>query len=97
MQAICQEVGNLLSEAGIEAEVGGRPKHLYSIHRKMERKDVPFEQVYDIRGVRILVNSESDCYLALGVIHNRWKPVPGTFDDYIATPKDNFYQCCIPR
>ena len=79
MQAICDEVGNLLSEAGIEAEVGGRPKHLYSIYRKMDRKDVPFEQVYDIRGVRILVNSESDCYLALGAIHNRWKPVPGTF------------------
>lgn len=92
MNAIRDEVHDLLKETAIEAEVQARPKHLYSIFRKMERKDVPFEEVYDVRGVRVLVNSESDCYLALGVIHNRWKPVPGTFDDYIATPKDNFYQ-----
>ncbi|MFV1858261.1 MAG: bifunctional (p)ppGpp synthetase/guanosine-3',5'-bis(diphosphate) 3'-pyrophosphohydrolase [Anaerolineales bacterium] len=92
MTAIREDVQKLLSETSIEAEVQARPKHLYSIFRKMERKDVPFEEVYDIRGVRVLVDSESDCYLALGVIHNRWKPVPGTFDDYIATPKDNFYQ-----
>jgi GTP pyrophosphokinase len=58
----------------------------------MERKQVPFELVYDVRGVRVLVASESDCYLALGVIHSLWKPIPGAFDDYIATPKDNFYQ-----
>ena len=92
MKAIREGVQSLLSETSIEAEVQARPKHLYSIFRKMERKDVPFEEVYDVRGVRVLVESESDCYLALGVIHNRWKPVPGTFDDYIATPKDNFYQ-----
>jgi GTP pyrophosphokinase len=92
MQKICEEVLALLSEGGIQAEVKGRPKHLYSIHRKMERKGVAFEQVLDVRGVRILVGTESDCYLALGAIHNRWRPVPGTFDDYIATAKDNFYQ-----
>ena len=92
MTAIREDVQGLLGETSIEAEVQARPKHLYSIFRKMERKDVPFEEVYDIRGVRVLVQSESDCYLALGLIHNRWKPVPGTFDDYIATPKDNFYQ-----
>lgn len=92
MNTIRDEVHVLLKETAIEAEVQARPKHLYSIFRKMERKGVPFEEVYDVRGVRVLVNSESDCYLALGVIHNRWKPVPGTFDDYIATPKDNFYQ-----
>ncbi len=92
MEQICQEVQALLAEGGIRAEVKGRPKHLYSIHRKMQRKGVAFEQVFDIRGVRVLVSSESDCYLALGAIHNRWRPVPGTFDDYIATPKDNFYQ-----
>lgn len=92
MTAIREDVQGLLGETSIEAEVQARPKHLYSIFRKMERKDVPFEEVYDIRGVRVLVQAESDCYLALGVIHNRWKPVPGTFDDYIATPKDNFYQ-----
>jgi len=92
MTIIRESVQTLLEETGIEAGVQARPKHLYSIFRKMERKDVPFEEVYDIRGVRVLVDSESDCYTALGVIHNRWKPVPGTFDDYIATPKDNFYQ-----
>ena len=92
MKAIREDVDLLLKETEIEAEVRARPKHLYSIYRKMERKDVPFEEVYDIRGVRVLLESESDCYTALGIIHNRWKPVPGTFDDYIATPKDNFYQ-----
>jgi GTP pyrophosphokinase len=89
---ICDLLHRVLSEAGISAEVSGRPKHLYSIYRKMERKGVPFEQVYDVRGVRVLVGNESDCYLALGVIHSHWKPIPGTFDDYVATPKDNFYQ-----
>ncbi len=92
MKAIREDVELLLRDTEIEAEVRARPKHLYSIYRKMERKDVPFEEVYDVRGVRVLLESESECYTALGVIHNRWKPVPGTFDDYIATPKDNFYQ-----
>lgn len=92
MVAIRENVEALLNETGIEAGVKARPKHLYSIFRKMERKDVPFEEVYDVRGVRVLLDSESDCYTALGIIHNRWKPVPGTFDDYIANPKDNFYQ-----
>ncbi len=89
---ICERLRQVLAEAGIEAEVSGRPKHLYSIYRKMQRKGVPFDMVYDVRGVRIIVDEEPTCYLALGVIHNHWKPVPGAFDDYIATPKDNFYQ-----
>ena len=92
MDAITTRLRQELAAGGIEAEVRGRPKHLYSIYRKMERKDVPFELVYDVRGVRVLAESESDCYLALGVIHGLWKPIPGAFDDYIATPKDNFYQ-----
>jgi guanosine-3',5'-bis(diphosphate) 3'-pyrophosphohydrolase len=92
LKEICGRVEGVLHEAGLQAEVSGRPKHLYSIYRKMERKGVPFDMVLDIRGVRIVVENESDCYLALGVIHTHWKPVPGTFDDYIATPKDNFYQ-----
>ena len=92
MEAITTRLRQELGAAGIEAEVRGRPKHLYSIYRKMERKDVPFELVYDVRGVRVLAETESDCYLALGVIHGLWKPIPGAFDDYIATPKDNFYQ-----
>lgn len=92
MRHIAQEVQSLLAANGITTEVQGRPKHLYSIYRKMERKGLAFEEVFDLRGVRIMVNSESDCYLALGVIHKQWRPVPGTFDDYVATPKDNFYQ-----
>jgi GTP pyrophosphokinase len=92
MNAIIKHLESVLSEEGIEAEVKGRPKHLYSIYSKIERKGVPFEMVYDIRGVRIIVASEQDCYLTLGVIHSHWKPIPGAFDDYIATPKDNFYQ-----
>ncbi|MCJ7513536.1 MAG: bifunctional (p)ppGpp synthetase/guanosine-3',5'-bis(diphosphate) 3'-pyrophosphohydrolase [Anaerolineales bacterium] len=92
LAAIDQRLRDVLTQAGIEAEVSGRPKHLYSIYRKMERKEVPFDQVYDVRGVRIMAARPADCYLALGVIHGHWKPIPGTFDDYIATPKDSFYQ-----
>lgn len=89
---ICAEVNRVLKEDDVSAEVSGRPKHLFSIFRKMDRKDVPFDMVYDVRAVRVIVESESECYLALGIIHNRWNPIPGVFDDYIATPKDNFYQ-----
>jgi guanosine-3',5'-bis(diphosphate) 3'-pyrophosphohydrolase len=92
MKTIIATLSAILEKADIQAEVRGRPKHLYSIYKKIERKDVPFELVYDVRGVRVVVDNEHDCYLALGVIHNRWKPVPGAFDDYIATPKDNLYQ-----
>lgn len=92
LQDIRARVHELLEAANIEAEVEARPKHLYSIFRKMLRKGVPFEEVYDVRGVRIIVDTIPNCYLALGKIHNEWKPIPGTFDDYIATPKDNFYQ-----
>ncbi len=92
LEEISKQLKTVLAEAGVNAEVYGRPKHLYSIYRKMDRKGVPFDMVYDVRGVRVIVENESLCYLALGVIHNRWKPIPGTFDDYIATPKDNFYQ-----
>lgn len=92
LEKICERLRQVLTESGVSAEVSGRPKHLYSIYRKMERKGVPFDMVYDVRGVRIMVEDESHCYLALGVIHTHWKPVPGTFDDYVATPKDNFYR-----
>lgn len=81
-----------LEEAGIEGEVSGRPKHIYSIWRKMKRKGIPFEKVYDIHGFRVLVNTVAECYSTLGLIHNRWVPIPGEFDDYIARPKDNGYQ-----
>ncbi len=92
MKEIIGKMQEVLQEAGIKARIMGRPKHLYSIYKKMERKGVPFDMVYDVRGVRVIVESEHQCYMTLGVIHNRWKPIPGTFDDYIATPKDNLYQ-----
>jgi GTP pyrophosphokinase len=81
-----------LRQAGIEAEVVGRPKHIFSIHRKMQRKQLAFEQVFDVRAVRVIVKSVADCYAALGVVHNLWPFLPSEFDDYIATPKDNNYR-----
>ncbi|MCS7072699.1 MAG: TGS domain-containing protein, partial [Anaerolinea sp.] len=74
------------------ATVTGRPKHIYSIAKKMERKNLTFDQIYDVRAVRIIVDTIPDCYLALGVVHNLWRPIPHEIDDYIASPKDNFYQ-----
>ncbi|MBT8104916.1 MAG: bifunctional (p)ppGpp synthetase/guanosine-3',5'-bis(diphosphate) 3'-pyrophosphohydrolase [Woeseiaceae bacterium] len=81
-----------LAAEGIEADISGRPKHIYSIYRKMLRKDRGIEALYDIRAVRILVDTVGDCYAALGIVHNLWSYIPGEFDDYIANPKDNDYQ-----
>jgi GTP pyrophosphokinase len=81
-----------LAAQGIKAEISGRPKHIYSIWRKMRRKDRGIESLYDIRAVRLLVDNVTDCYAALGVVHNLWSYIPGEFDDYIANPKDNDYQ-----
>ena len=81
-----------LDEQGIAATISGRPKHIYSIWRKMQKKDRGIESLYDIRAVRILVDDISDCYAALGVVHNLWSYIPGEFDDYIANPKENNYQ-----
>jgi guanosine-3',5'-bis(diphosphate) 3'-pyrophosphohydrolase len=92
MMAITNRVKALLADEEIDAEISGRPKHIYSIYRKMIRKNVPFEALSDIRGVRVLVKSNQDCYSALGVIHSKWRPIPGEFDDYIAVPKDNHYR-----
>lgn len=92
MTSITNRVTSILAQEGIQAEVYGRPKHIYSIYRKMVRKNIPFEALSDIRGVRVLVNSKQDCYSALGVIHAKWRPIPGEFDDYIAVPKDNQYR-----
>ncbi len=92
IEAFAAEITAELGRAGIAAEVAGRPKHIYSIWRKMQRKSLAFEQVFDVRAVRILTASVEDCYAALGVVHGRWHYIPGEFDDYIATPKDNLYR-----
>jgi GTP diphosphokinase / guanosine-3',5'-bis(diphosphate) 3'-diphosphatase len=92
MSLIVDHVRRALAAHNIDAEVSGRPKHIYSIHKKMERKEVGFDEVYDVRAVRVIVRDQPTCYYALGIIHNLWRPIPGQFDDYIATPKDNFYQ-----
>ncbi len=81
-----------INKAGIKAEVSGRPKHIYSIWKKMQRKGVSFDALYDVRAVRILVDKLQDCYAALGAIHTIWRHIPHEFDDYIATPKENMYQ-----
>ncbi|MGB2281203.1 MAG: RelA/SpoT family protein, partial [Pseudomonadales bacterium] len=81
-----------LGEAGIEADIMGRAKHIYSIWRKMQRKNIEFSQVYDVRAVRILVPQLSDCYTSLGIVHGLWRNIPQEFDDYIATPKENGYR-----
>ena len=92
LEKITKRLKSVLNQAGIEATISGRPKHIYSIYRKMVRKGVPFDLVHDVRGVRIIVSDKATCYAALGVIHSNWRPIPGEFDDYIASPKDNFYQ-----
>lgn len=81
-----------LAKVGIAAQVTGRPKHIYSIYRKMLRKNIDYHQIYDVRAVRILVDNLPDCYAALGIVHSTWQYIPGEFDDYIATPKANNYQ-----
>ena len=92
IQALCASLRAALERAGISAEVSGRPKHIYSIYRKMQRKQLPFEQIFDVRAVRIVVASVADCYGALSIVHGSWAYIPGEFDDYIATPKDNQYR-----
>jgi GTP pyrophosphokinase len=81
-----------LREAGVKAEVAGRPKHLYSIYEKMVIGGKEFNEIYDLAGIRILVDSVRDCYGALGAVHSLWKPIPGRFKDYVAMPKSNMYQ-----
>jgi GTP pyrophosphokinase len=92
IETLCADLRRHLLDAGIEAEVYGRPKHMYSIYRKMQRKHLAFDQVFDVRALRVVVASVPDCYAALGVVHGLWTYIPGEFDDYIATPKGNFYR-----
>ncbi|MEL7449452.1 MAG: GTP diphosphokinase [Pseudomonadota bacterium] len=81
-----------LGKQNIQADIEGRPKHIFSIWKKMRRKQVDFNNVFDVRAVRILTDSVADCYAALGIVHGKWSYIPGEFDDYIATPKENMYR-----
>ncbi|MGE5286915.1 MAG: RelA/SpoT family protein [Micromonosporaceae bacterium] len=92
LQDVVEDVSHDLHEAKIKAAVTGRPKHYYSIYQKMIARNVEFDEIYDLVGIRVLVESVRDCYAALGTIHARWNPVPGRFKDYIAMPKFNMYQ-----
>ena len=92
IQNLCQLLDSDLTRAGVRGSVQGRPKHLFSIWRKMLSKQLPLAAVYDIRAARILCDSVPDCYAALGVVHSRFRYLPGEFDDYIATPKENSYR-----
>ncbi|MDS1271327.1 bifunctional (p)ppGpp synthetase/guanosine-3',5'-bis(diphosphate) 3'-pyrophosphohydrolase [Lipingzhangella sp. LS1_29] len=92
LQDVIEAVSTDLAGAKIKATVKGRPKHYYSIYQKMIARDCGFDEIYDLVGIRVLVDSVRDCYAALGTIHARWNPVPGRFKDYIAMPKFNMYQ-----
>ncbi len=92
LETIKENLVKLLQQNNIKAEVSGRPKHIYSIYKKMQKKDKPFDMVRDVRAVRLIVPDVPACYAALGVIHTSWRPIPQEFDDYIAAAKDNFYQ-----
>ena len=89
---VVKQIEAELKKAGIKASISGRPKHINSIWRKMQRKQVDFDQIFDMRAVRILVKEEKDCYAALGVVHGLWRHIPNEFDDYIANPKKNMYR-----
>lgn len=92
IQSVIRSLKDMLDRMGLESDVTGRAKHIYSIWRKMQHKKISFNEVYDVRAVRILVREVRDCYAALGVVHSLWKHIPREFDDYIATPKENGYR-----
>ena len=92
VQEIVDEVKNHMKEAGVDATVGGRVKHFFSIYKKMVNQNKTLDQIYDLFAVRIMVDNVKDCYAALGVIYEMYKPIPGRFKDYIAMPKQNMYQ-----
>jgi GTP diphosphokinase / guanosine-3',5'-bis(diphosphate) 3'-diphosphatase len=92
LHQVIDQLQGELREVGVEADISGRPKHLYSIHQKMSQKGKDFNEIYDLIALRVIVDSVKDCYGALGTVHSIWKPVPGRFKDYVAMPKFNMYQ-----
>lgn len=92
VESVVNEIKGILVESGIKGEVIGRPKHFYSIYRKMKNQGKTLDQIYDITAVRVIVETKLECYAILGKIHDKWNPVPGRIKDYIATPKRNMYQ-----
>ena len=92
IEAVMAQLRHELEQAGIDGDVSGRVKHIYSIWRKMQNKGIDFNQVYDVRAVRVLVPQVRDCYTALGIVHSLWRHIPNEFDDYIANPKENGYR-----
>ncbi len=92
IQEVISILQKRLKEAGIEAEVTGRPKHFYSIYQKMQSQNLLYDQIHDLIAFRVIVDTVRDCYAALGVVHAHWTPIPGRFKDYIALPKENMYQ-----
>lgn len=92
INGVIEQIKEMLKKIKVEAEVEGRPKHIYSIYNKIHNKQREFEEVYDLMAIRIIVKTVRDCYAVLGTIHTEWKPLPGRFKDYIAVPKQNMYQ-----
>lgn len=92
IEQMMQKLRDLMTANGINGQVKGRPKHIYSIWKKMQKKQVELDELFDLRAVRVMVDSVKDCYTALGIVHGEWRHIPKEFDDYIATPKGNNYQ-----
>jgi GTP pyrophosphokinase len=92
IQSVTAQLRRELEAAGVRAEIQGRPKHIFSIYNKMRAKDLAFSEIFDVRAVRVIVESLKDCYAALGIVHNLWTPIPQEFDDYISRPKANLYR-----
>ena len=92
VRLVIEELSEKLEEAGIHFDIDGRPKHFYSIYRKMVLQHKTFDQIYDLIAIRVLVDTVQDCYAVLGIVHTLWNQMPGRFKDYISVPKANMYQ-----
>src|SRR5699024_4751595 len=92
IESVMDTIAEELAGVQIEAEISGRPKHIYSIYRKMKTQHIEFNEIYDLLAVRVIVDSIKDCYSVLGIIHTYWMPIPKLFNDYIDMPNQNIYQ-----